>query len=586
MSKDSNIHKIVSGNRNKYREFINKNPEAGSAITIFLVMLFSFLIIAVCKSAIGGEKTGTSITDNAAEDYFYKKEYDKAIEEYIKLQEKEEWPLNLVKEAEVYSVKGEYKISNRLLNEAFVKRNKLIDEKGKLTYEDLDVELGKYIATTALLNKDYKKALEYGEVFLKDNKGDKELEKMLFSIYLVNGDKEKAEATLENYKVDKQMSSDLALYGRMNMMLGNYEEAFSNLKDAWDKNKDEIMVFDIIEEMAYINMEDTIDKITVLSEQSPEENVYKVWLVKCYSMDKNKVDKGLELIEELKDEELGNSMFKSISAEIQKNDGNNEESDKIMQSIIEKKEKNYVDYHIEGQYYFDNKEYEKALEASKQSINKNKNYADNYGFLMPKIMINKKQIEMAAPYYRTALRKEPFNYKLILDVADYYNSIAKNTDAAYSYYNLAIALNPKDDKIYYNMALANLVNRKSEEAITQLKKAVELRGNEITYHNALSVIYFKNDKFEDSIKEIRIAYSLDKNNIRALNNAGCYYIATTDEVERGVENLFGAYEKMDKNTDSETRTTITLNYQKAKQYLKDYKQINSKATKPELQMLY
>ena len=72
----------------------------------------------------------------------------------------------------------------------------------------------------------------------------------------------------------------------------------------------------------------------------------------------------------------------------------------------------------------------------------------------------------------------------------------------------------------------------------------------------------------------------------ALNNAGCYYITNTDEIERGVENLLGAYEKMDNNIDSETKSTITSNYEKAKQYLKEYNQNKSKATKPELQMLY
>ena len=122
MSKDLKNHKMESKNKSKYRKFINKNPEVGSAITIFLVMLFSFLVIAMCKSVLGDATAVTSITENPAEDYFYKKEYDKAIEEYDKLKEKEEWPLNLVKEAEIYSVKGEYKISNRLLNEASQKK--------------------------------------------------------------------------------------------------------------------------------------------------------------------------------------------------------------------------------------------------------------------------------------------------------------------------------------------------------------------------------------------------------------------------------------------------------------------------------
>jgi tetratricopeptide (TPR) repeat protein len=586
MNKKFNIRKMICENRDKYRKFINKNPELGSAITIVLVMLFSVFIIAACKSAVGSEKAVTSIADNSAEEYFYGNEYDKAIDEYIKLNEDVEWPINLVKEAEVYSVKGEYKISDRLLNEAFEKRNELIDEQGTAKYKDSDAQLGNYIAFTALMNGDYQKALEYGEVFLQDNMGDKVLDRTLFTIYLANDNKEKAKYTLENYNLDEKSSYDLALYGRMNMLIDNYDEAYSNLLDAWNKNNDEIKVFDILEEIANSNLEDTINKITLLSQKNPDENGYKVWLAKCYSMDISKSDKGMELIEELKDQELSNSIFKSICAEIQKNAGNNEESDNIIKSIIDKKEKTYVDYNIEGKYYFNNKEYEKAAEACKQSIIANKDYSDNYGFLMPDIMIMKKQVEMAEPYFRMALRKEPFNYKLILNIADYYNNIAKNTDTAYSYYNLAIKINPKDDKIYYNMALANIDEHNSEEAITKLKKAIELRGNEIIYHNMLSVLYFNNNKIEESIKEIRKAYEIDKKNIISLNNAGCYYLSNSREIERGVENLLGAYEKMDKNTDSETRSIITLNYQKAKQYLKDFKEKNSNITKPELEMIY
>lgn len=580
----NNKLKII--NKSKYVKFINQNPELGSAITIFLVMLFSILVIAICKNALGGENTVTSITENPAEDYFYKNEYDKAIEEYSKLQENEDWPLNLVKEAEVYSVKGEYNISNRLLNEAFQKRNRLIDEKNKIKYKDLDGELGNYITFTALMNGDYKKALEYGELFFIDNKGNKELQRTLFTIYLVNGNNEKAKEILENYNLDKEASYDLALYGNMNMLVDNYDLAFSNLKDSWNINKDEIKVFDIIEEMAHSNMEDTLDKITALSQQNPEEKAYRVWLAKCYSMDKSKVDKGIELIEELKDEDLGNSIFKSISAEIQKNAGNKEESDKIMKSIIERKEKTYVDYTIEGQYYFDNKEYDKALESCKQSIIKNGDYADNYGFLMPDIMIETKQIEMAEPYFRIALRKEPFNLNLILNIAGYYNGTVRNTDKAFSYYNLATAINPRNHNTYYSIALDNLNNNKLEESITQLKKAIEVKGNEIKYYNTLSVVYFKNNKMEDSIKEIRAAYAIDNNNVMALNNAGCYYIKSTNEIERGVENLLGAYEKMDNNIDSKTRSTITSNYEKAKQYLKEYNKNNSKAIKPEFEMIY
>ena len=97
------------------------------------------------------------------------------------------------------------------------------------------------------------------------------------------------------------------------------------------------------------------------------------------------------------------------------------------------------------------------------------------------------------------------------------------------------------------------------------------------------MLYYNANKKEDAIKEIRAAYSLDKNDIVALNNAGCYYIATGD-YDRGLENIKGAYEKIQTDTDVELVSKLTTNYEKAKSYVKAVKS-DSSPSKPELDLL-
>ena len=82
-------------------------------------------------------------------------------------------------------------------------------------------------------------------------------------------------------------------------------------------------------------------------------------------------------------------------------------------------------------------EYDKAIEYCKKGILENSEYPDNYGFLMTDIMIKKGEPELAEPYFRTALIKEPFNYNIILKVADYYQYTMNNLEKAYEYLNFA-----------------------------------------------------------------------------------------------------------------------------------------------------
>ncbi|MGL5087722.1 MAG: tetratricopeptide repeat protein, partial [Clostridium sp.] len=206
----------------------------------------------------------------------------------------------------------------------------------------------------------------------------------------------------------------------------------------------------------------------------------------------------------------------------------------------------------------------------KRSILENKDYPDNYGFLIPEIMKETGQEKTAEGYFRTALQKEPFNYNMMIKIAEYYSSNSIDNDSARRYYNLASVLKQNDAEIYYNLSTLDILDDEVDNAIKNLNKAIEINPAVSRYHRTIGTIYLNKGDNDKAIESIRNAYGTDKSDALTLNNAGCYYISIEGDIERGMENIKGAYEGINSNMDEETKNTITQNYEKAKELYGKY----------------
>ena len=570
--------------KNKYKEICDKYPEFSSVTTITLVILFAFIVTLICKTITGTtSEDQVSIATNVAEDKYYQADYEGAIKEYKKLQEDKKWPIYIAKEAEVYSVSGDIERSNELLEEATNIRNELIE--GNTTEKYDDAELGNLIAFTYLMNGNNEKALEYGEYFKTANPDDKKLQKTMFTIYMVNNKIDKAKNIVDDYKVNKKSSYDLAVLARMNMLIDDWDIGFDYLKKAWKLNKDEIKVFDVIAQITAYNKDEVIMKLNELAKKDPDEVCYKVWLTKYYSMFEETTSEAEKLLDELKGKDVGTVVFNTVIAKVYQHDGKKEEAEKLLKKIIN--DESFIGYHTAAWYYYDMGQYDKAFELCKKSINENKDYPDNYGFLIPEILNKKEEGKVAEGYFRTALYKEPFNYNIMLNIADYYYQTVSDLDTAYYYYNMASLIKPKDAEIKYNKALIDLTNEKTDEAIKLLKECIELDNENTKYHRTLGTVYLNEGKEEDAINEIRLAYAADKSDILTLNNAGCYYITIEQNIERGLTNLKAAYDGITDTTDPEEAKNISDNYQKAKDLYNAYnKRDGATITIPEFILFY
>lgn len=573
----------------KIKDFFNrinsKSPHVETALILSGCILIPLIIIIAVESAIGVDIV--SIESNKAEVAFYNNEYEQAIVEYENLQEDEEWPFWQVKIAEIYSIKGDFQESNRLLQDAMIKRDNVIDDKGREKYDVQDRELINYVVFTYFMNKEYEQAISIGEGVIKENGKDKTLMRTMYTVYMVNGQKDKAKEIVENYEVDKESAYDLALLAKMNMLMNNWDNGFKLLNEAYNKDKNEVKVFDVITQFASYDRDGILTKLTKLSEANPNELSYKMWIAKVYSMLPETANLANNIIEEIKNEDVGLVSLNVMMSTVYKNMGEEAKSQAILKDIIANEENSFIGYHIAAWQSFEDANYDEAFELCKKSILANKEYPDNYGFLIPEIMMAKGQIKTAEGYLRTALQKEPFNYNIMIKIADYYTNSSIDNEKARDYYNLAAALKPNDSEIYYNLATLDLLDNKIESAIENLNKAIQINEAIGKYHRTLGTVYINEGEEKKGIESIRNAYGIDKSDALTLNNAGCYYISIEGDIEKGIINMQSAYESINNSMDQETKNTITDNYTKAKKLYDEYnKGDEAELTVPEFVLFY
>ena len=536
----------------------NKLKELDGKTKALYIAVLSVAIICIVLITITQKNKYLSKLEIQAEKHYFAQEYDLAIEKYTKLaKEHLESPKWNMKIAEIYSLKRDLQSSSKYID---------ITKK----YEAIDANTYGSIVFTEFFNGKHAEALKDGEIALSKYPKDKGLIKTMFTVYMGNNKVNEAKEIILSYPVDKKSSYDAAEYSRMLMLVDKWEEGYSELKRAWELNKDEYKIYDVLAQISLYNKDSLLQNITALSKKNPNDLGYKMWLAKIYSLSGDTVDEANKLLNELSSKAVGNMQIKLIKANVYKNMDETEKSDKLIQDVISEHPDDYRAYHSAGWYYLYKKDYEKAKEYCNKSIELNKEYLDNYGFLMPEILKLKTEKLAAEPYFRTALTIEPYNYNVMLNLANYYWYISNDSGKAFEYFNLASFIKPQDTDIKYNMALIKLADEKADEAIEILKVCSKLNELEPKYHRTLATIYMMQNNAKAAKEEIKSAYAADQEDILTLNNAGSYYITFEQNLEKGFYNISKAYEGLNDTHDDYVKKTVLENFDKVKKLKESY----------------
>lgn len=563
---------------NTYKKMNEKNPYIEPVVMIGIPCLFVLTMILGIKNFTTVEEI--NITKNSAEYLYYENKYDESIEEYNKMQKEENWPIWTVKSADIYSIKGDIKKSSSLLKEAIIKRDRIIKEEGFDNYKDKDIELINSMLFTFIMNKEYDEAISLGEQYINEYGRNKEILKTLFSAYISNNHIYKAEMLTEEYPIDEKSAYDVCVLANMNMLINRWDKGLELLKDAWYLDKNELKIYDVIEDMSSFNNEKLIESIQAKIENNTNEDAYKMLLAKAYSVSKETANDAEELMKDLDDNNVDGIASDFINYEICKSRNNNSEAEEYLEAAERKAEKekkdSYVTYYISAVKAFNNEKYEEAFNLAKKSIIANQEYINNYESLIPDILLAKGNIKPTEAYFRTAMKKEPYNYETIIKIANYYSNYESNNEKARNYYELALNIKKDDSELYFKLAKLDIVDEKWEDASNNLKEAIKLEEDNPEYYRTLGAVYLKSSKNEEGIELTRKAYSMNEKDILALNNAGWYYLMVENDIARGYENIKAAYEEISASMDESTKNSLIENYNKSKEvydkFLKDSSQ--------------
>ena len=535
---------IEANKKNKYTEPIT-------------IISSSCLLVLVMVLSLKGSFTveNVNITKNSAEVLYYQNKYDEAILEYGKMQEKEKWPSYLVKEADIYSLKGEKEKSTNLLKEAIIKRDKLIVEEKIEDYKDK--ELISEILFTFNMNKDYGEAISFGEQYIKEKGYNNDIVKTLFTSYLANNFTFKAEEIISKYELDENSAFQLAEVANMNMLVNKWDEGLSLLNKGLAIDKNEIKIYEVLEEMKNFDKTTLIEKLSKAIEENPSDDSYKIMLAKIYSKDKTTASKGIEYGSSI---DLINYDIYISLGDIPKAKDSLDKAEKKAKE--EKPESSYY-YYVLGLKEFSLENLDEALLACKKSIIANEKESNVYISLIPDLLSAKEEYKKVEVYLREYIQKNPFSYRTIIKFANYYMAEGSNNKAR-EYYQIALNIRKNDESLYRNLVDLDVLEENWENGIEKMNMAIKRCEENSNFYRTLGALYFKNEEYEKGIENTRKAYEMNEKDILALNNASWYYINVEKDVNRAYENIKTAYNEMPVVLDENTKKAISDNYTRIK----------------------
>lgn len=541
----------------------------------FIIAIILIFLIAIGTFKINYILVGKS--QKIADNLFLKGEYKKSIKKYESLHEKREKnPIDYLKISNIYDIENKtdksIQYKTRALN---LNYKKYKDASNQLVYNEY-------------FNGNYVKALKYGEEVLEKYPNDKNLIRQMIVLFNINGDKDRALKFLKEYKVDKKSANDLAEYGKMCIDLGFYDIGLSNLKKAYELDKNNIIVYDVLSQMSYLNQNYIEQKIKSNVDPSQNKEMYNLWLAKVYSSNKRYCKDALNLLND-KSLDKNGIMYNLIKLTAYSNLGDFDNCAKIIDKLKNEYKNDFRFNHYLGWYYFKKQDFKKAEKYCLKSIKENPLYNDNYSYLMPQILIKKHEYNSAMAYYVKALYNEPFNFKIASNIGYYFWNVRKNFNMSSKFYDLASKINKYNTEVKYDMALVYLDNENPDSASKLLNECISLEPNVNKYYRTLSIIYLNKGKSQEAFNNLNKAIENDKNDFLTLNDLGVYYVLNNDSLDKGFEVITKAYEGVKNSNLYEKYTidTISKNYNKIKEVYEKYKNENIKSMEaPELTLIY
>ncbi len=170
----------------------------------------------------------------------------------------------------------------------------------------------------------------------------------------------------------------------------------------------------------------------------------------------------------------------------------------------------------EGNKLFDANENEKAIEAYKQTVKLNPDFAEAYFKMgVAYLLIEKEQEQTASENPDATPTPKPAKSKKGKKDAPPPTKSNKAFENAVKAYKKILAKNPKDDAAHFNLGRSYNKLNDDKEAEKSLRQAVKLNPEDSQYQTELGAILIKLAQYDEAVAALKKAIKLDESNLQA-----------------------------------------------------------------------
>lgn len=169
----------------------------------------------------------------------------------------------------------------------------------------------------------------------------------------------------------------------------------------------------------------------------------------------------------------------------------------------------------EGDKLFDANENEKAIEAYKQAVKLNPEFAEAYFKLGVAYALVESEREEPETTVEKPAKTPARSKKGKKDAPILKTDSDKAFDNAIKAYKKILVKNPKDDVALFNLGRSYNKLNQDEEAEKALSEAVKLKPEDAEYQTELGAIFIKLAHYEEAVNALKKALKIEENNPQA-----------------------------------------------------------------------
>jgi tetratricopeptide (TPR) repeat protein len=166
-----------------------------------------------------------------------------------------------------------------------------------------------------------------------------------------------------------------------------------------------------------------------------------------------------------------------------------------------------------GKKYFEEGNYEKAVEAFKRAVNKYPKRDDTYfylGYSYSALGQSKPAIEA----FQKVLDLDAKHFTALFNLGNAYADEGQYEKAIESYHRVT-TLQANVPRVYYNMGVAYIELNRSEDAVKAFREATRLRADHAMAYYNLGILYGTAGDYEEAAKAFRQALALKMKGVEA-----------------------------------------------------------------------